>query len=242
MPPRSEANAESHEAGPLCVALDSSDPATIARIADATAPYAGLLKLGATGFAVGGQELVRVLRELRPVFLDLKLHDIPAQVEAAVGVIADVGARYVTVHASGGSEMIGAAVTAAGDSMRILAVTVLTSLDEVVLRRLGVQGSVEEQVLRLAEVALAAGAHGIVCSPHEARALRVRFGPRGQGGPLIVVPGVRLEQVADDDQKRTLTPMEALEAGADVLVVGRPITRARDPAAAARALRASLGR
>jgi orotidine-5'-phosphate decarboxylase len=96
--------------------------------------------------------------------------------------------------------------------------------------------------VRLAEVALGAGAHGLVCSPHEVAALRDRFGPVDRGGPLIVVPGVRLERVAGDDQRRTLTPREALEAGADILVVGRPITRAPDPADAARALRASLRR
>ena len=220
---------------PLCVALDSPDAPKNREVAAAVAPHAGVLKVGLTAFVAGGAALVSDIAELRPVFLDLKLHDIPAQVGGAVDSAAATGASLLTIHASGGPEMVARAVEAAAGRVTILAVTILTSLDEDDLDRIGMSGPPEKAVLRLAELALGAGAPGLVCSPHEVGHLRERFGARSEGGPLLVVPGIRPGAGADD-QKRTLGPQEALEAGADLLVVGRPITEASDPAAAARSL------
>jgi orotidine-5'-phosphate decarboxylase len=169
------------------------------------------------------------------VFVDLKLHDIPAQVSGAVSAIAAGGASYATIHASGGSDMIRAAVEAA-DGVTILSVTVLTSLDSAQLQRIGFSGNAQTTVLRLAEEALQAGSPGLVCSPLEITSLRSEFGTRETGGPLLVVPGIRSQGAARDDQRRTLSAREAVDAGADMIVVGRPITAATHPADAARGL------
>lgn len=225
---------------PLCVALDQRDPDEVARLAAAVEPYVGLYKVGLTAFISFGSYLTRSLAEQRPVFLDLKLHDIPAQVAGAVASVAGSGASLVTVHAAGGKEMISAATDAAGDEVGILAVTILTSLDDPELDAIGLRGPAEDAVLRLADIAMGSGVMGLVCSPLEVASLRDRFGPRGSGGPLLVVPGIRPEGAAAGDQRRTLTPPEALAAGADVLVVGRPITAAADPAVAAASIAASL--
>ena len=168
--------------------------------------------------------------------MDLKLHDIPAQVESAVANISEWGAALTTVHASGGVDMIKAAVAAASDHLKVVAVTVLTSLDDAALGAIGLAGSASDAVMRLAEAALGAGADGLVCSPLEVALIRERFGP----DPLLVVPGIRPADVSADDQKRTLGPRDALDAGASLLVVGRPITAASDPVQAARAIRAEL--
>jgi len=224
---------------PLCVALDSTDRARITDIAEATLGYVGMYKIGMTSFISFGSELVEELRVRLPVFLDLKLHDIPVQVEGAVRAAAEVGASYVTVHAAGGDEMIRAAVDAAG-KMKVLAVTVLTSLDDTRLARMRLPAT-RDLVERFAETALDAGADGLVCSAHELDYLRERFGPADEDGPLLVVPGIRM-LAAVDDQRRTATPAGALAAGADILVVGRPITQASDPGAAARDLLKSLER
>ena len=199
------------------------------------APHVGIFKIGLTTFISDGVGLVEELSALRPVFLDLKLHDIPMQVEGAMRAVAATRAAYTTVHAAGGIDMVRVAVEASGDTT-VLAVTVLTSLDGAALRRLGFDGDPQEAVLRLAEVAIEAGAPGLVCSPLEVAALRARFGSADEGGPLLVVPGIRPTRSGGDDQRRTLTAGEALRHGADVIVVGRPITGAEDPAAAASAL------
>ena len=201
--------------------------------------HVGVFKIGLTAFAGAGPALVAELGQHRPVFVDLKLHDIPAQVSGAVQAIAGGGASYATVHASGGNDMVRAAVDASG-SCTILAVTVLTSLDSAVLQRLGFSGNAQSIVLRLAEEALNAGAPGLVCSPLEILPIREEFGRRSDGGPLLVVPGIRSKGAARDDQRRTLSAREAVEAGADMIVVGRPITAASDPAQAARSLQEEL--
>ena len=224
---------------PICVALDFADADAIRATAAATEPHVGLYKIGLTAFAGSGPDLVSELRAHRPVFVDLKLHDIPAQVAGAVGAIKASGAGYTTVHASGGGAMIRAAVDASGD-MTVLAVTVLTSIDSAVLQRVGFSGNAQSTVLRLAEEALGAGAPGLVCSPLEIAVLRETFGARSEGGPLLVVPGIRSAGSARDDQRRTLSAREAMEAGADIIVVGRPITASDDPGEAARALREEL--
>ncbi|HEX2239910.1 MAG TPA: orotidine-5'-phosphate decarboxylase [Actinomycetota bacterium] len=223
-------------ATPLCVALDSNDRSQILKTAEATQPHAGMFKVGLTAFATLGPDLVRELRDLRPVFVDLKLHDIPAQVSGAVSAVAGSGAAMTTVHASGGAEMIAAAVAASrqADGFTVAAVTVLTSLDADALREIGLGEDPADTVGRLADVAVRAGAGALVCSPLEAEALRARFGSRAQGGPVLVVPGVRPADSRPADQRRTSTPRAAIGAGADILVVGRPITSAPDPGTAAR--------
>lgn len=224
---------------PVCVALDLPDADAIRDMAIKVEEHVGVFKIGLTAFAGAGPALVSELGARRPVFVDLKLHDIPAQVSGAVAAIAAGGASYATVHASGGSEMVRAAVDAA-EGVTILAVTVLTSLDSAQLQRVGFSGNAQSIVLRLAEDALQAGAPGLVCSPLEIDALRQEFGARAAGGPLLVVPGIRSQGAARDDQRRTLSAREATDAGADMIVVGRPITAAPDPAEAARALLAEL--
>ena len=220
----------------LIVALDvpSSREAAeaVARIGDAVSFY----KVGLELFLADGPETLRLLRgEGKRVFLDLKLHDIPRTVERAVGSCLRWGPDLLTVHAQGSSAMVEAAARAvreAGAATRILAVTVLTSLDRSDLDLLGVARPVEEQVLALGRLAVGAGAHGLVCSPREAGALRKALGPDA----LLVTPGVRPAGGALGDQKRVATPADAIRAGATHLVVGRPILAAEDPVAAAAAI------
>lgn len=228
------------EPNPICVALDFDDPERVREIAAATSEHVGVFKIGLTAYATAGPGIVRDLASQHPVFLDLKFHDIPAQVGGAVRAAAATGALYTTVHASGGSAMIAAAVDAGGHSLTVLAVTVLTSLDDHALGAIGMGGSPRDAVLRLAGLALAAGAEGLVCSPQEVGALREEFGARLDGGPFLVVPGIRARGEAQGDQRRTMSATEALDAGADLIVVGRPITAAPDPAAAAAALLAEV--
>ncbi len=223
------------QGNPLCIALDVADRDVAWKLARATAASVGWFKVGLTSFAGGGRDLVEELARIRPVFLDLKLHDIPDQVAKATAVIAAMGASLTTVHVSGGGDMVAAAVEGAAGRAGILGVTVLTSLDASAMGAIGMSGSPEEAVLRLAELALEAGATGVVCSPREVESVRARFGDRTLGGPLLVVPGVRPAGTPEGDQRRTMPPAEAIERGADI-VVGRPISSAPDPAAAARRL------
>lgn len=219
----------------LCIALDTTDRAAFKHLAKLTQHSAGVFKVGLAAFCSLGPDVVVELATQRPVFLDLKLHDIPAQVAGAAGVAQEIGATYVTVHAAGGPEMVAAAAGAA-PQCGILGVTVLTSLDQAMLARIGVPVPIEEQAVRLAEIALEGGATGLVCSPLEVAELRSRFGPLAAGGPLLVTPGIRGPEEDAGDQRRTMSAAEARAAGADIVVVGRPISAAPDPAAAARAL------
>ena len=227
---------------PICVALDTPDPDEARRLAASLAGEVGAVKVGLTSFVRGGAVLVTDLVRDDEVFLDLKLHDIPAQVGGAVDAISQLGVSLTTVHASGGRAMLQAAGRAAAQDpgLKVVAVTVLTSLDDSDLSEIGLAGQASDAVLRLAELALSCGLDGLVCSPLEVAGLRERFGAHAQGGPYLVVPGIRPEGVAGDDQRRTLTPREALDAGADLLVIGRPITAAADPAAAARLVAEAL--
>ena len=227
----------------LVVALDTADPARARALSAGLAGRAGLLKVGLELFVAAGGEAVRQARQVAPVFLDLKFHDIPNTVAGAVRSACALGPAMLTIHAGGGAAMVAAAreaAEAAGgeDRPAILAVTVLTSLDAAALSATGVAGGPSQQVLRLARLALEAGADGLVCSPHEVSRLRDAFGE----APWLVVPGVRPAGAPAGDQARVATPAEAVAAGADWIVVGRPITRAADPAAAAEAVVAELPR
>ncbi|UFN51239.1 orotidine-5'-phosphate decarboxylase [Roseomonas sp. OT10] len=227
----------------LIVALDTADPARAQAMAAGLAGRAGLLKVGLELFVAAGGEAVRQAQAVAPVFLDLKFHDIPNTVAGAVRSATALGPAMLTIHAAGGAPMVAAAreaAEAAGGDARpaILAVTVLTSLDAATLAATGVAGGTSQQVLRLARLALEAGADGLVCSPHEISRLRDAFGE----APYLVVPGVRPAGAPAGDQARVATPAEAIGAGADWIVVGRPITRAADPAAAAEAVVAELPR
>jgi orotidine-5'-phosphate decarboxylase len=217
----------------ICAALDFATWREAEPFARSIAPHVGLLKVGLELFTAEGPPAVRAAAALgKPVFLDLKLHDIPNTVEGAARSAAATGAALLTVHASGGPEMVRAAVRGAGGRVRILAVTVLTSLDGAALEKIGLAGPPEAAVVRLAKLAVEAGAGGLVCSPHEVAAVRAAVGP----GPLLVVPGVRPAGAALGDQARVATPEAAVRAGADVIVLGRPLRDAPDPAAAARAI------
>jgi orotidine-5'-phosphate decarboxylase len=221
----------------LCAALDFPTWEAAESFARAVAPEVGMLKVGLELFAAEGPFAVRAAAALgRPVFLDLKLHDIPNTVEGAARSAVASGASLLTVHASGGAEMIRAAVRGAGPLVRVLAVTVLTSLDADALDEVGIAGPPTEAVVRLARLAVGSGAVGLVCSPLEVAAVRKALG----AAPLLVVPGVRPPGAAKGDQARVATPAEAVRAGADVLVIGRPLRDARDPAAAARAIAEGL--
>ncbi len=223
----------------LIVALDTTDLARASAWAAATAAHVGLFKLGLEFFLANGAAGVRAIAG-RPVFLDLKLHDIPNTVAGGVRAVLDLRPKMLTIHASGGAAMIEAArkaaETAGADRPMILAVTVLTSLNGAALTATGVVASPADQVLRLARLALSAGADALVCSPLEVAMLRSVLGPEAK----FVVPGIRLAGSAADDQARTMTPAEAVAAGANWIVVGRPITGAADPGAAAAAIAGSF--
>jgi orotidine-5'-phosphate decarboxylase len=196
---------------------------------------AGIYKVGKQLFTAEGPALVRELSASGRVFLDLKFHDIPNTVAGAVREAAKLGVHMLTVHASGGAAMLRAAVAAAHETSpgpQVLAVTVLTSLSDQDLQEIGVSGRVQEQVLRLASLARAQGCDGVVASAREAADLRRELG----SDFAIVTPGVRPAGSPVGDQARVLTPAQAFQAGASHIVVGRPITEAADPAAAARAI------
>lgn len=228
----------------LIVALDVDEAATL-DLADSLSGVIRWVKVGMTLFYAHGPSIVSRLRDAGfAVFLDLKLHDIPHQVEGAARSVAGLGAGMLTVHASGGGEMIAAAVRGARagaaavglEPPTILAVTVLTSMDDAGLRHIGVSMPSSEQVPLLGGIAMDAGAGGVVCSPLEAADMRRLLGPDA----LVVTPGVRPAWAARGDQSRILTPAEALAAGASHLVVGRPVTGAAEPLAAARRIIAEI--
>jgi orotidine-5'-phosphate decarboxylase len=219
----------------LIVALDVSSAAAARQIVAAIGDSALTYKVGMQLYTAVGPDVVRdLLSSGRRVFLDLKYHDIPNTVAGAVKEAAQLGICMLTVHGSGGGRMLRAAVEAASNhsATMVLAVTVLTSMGEEDLSKLGVRGSVADQVMRIAALALANGCRGIVASAHEASALRTEFGDDF----AIVTPGVRPAGSGHGDQVRVVTPSEAMASGASHIVVGRPITEAADPAAEARAI------
>jgi orotidine-5'-phosphate decarboxylase len=218
----------------LIIALDVSRSAEAQKLVSAVGESASTFKVGKQLFTAEGPQVVRdLVASGRKVFLDLKFHDIPNTVAAAVKSAADLGVSMLTVHASGGTKMLKAAAEAAAASRTkptVLAVTVLTSFNDEDLQELGLPVGVADQVLRLAGIARMAGCTGIVASAHEARSLRRNLGD----GFAIVTPGVRPAGAEVGDQARVVTPAEAIEAGATHIVVGRPITGDPNPKAAAR--------
>jgi orotidine-5'-phosphate decarboxylase len=224
----------------LIVALDVSTAVAARKIVAAVGDSAQAYKVGMQLYTAEGPSIVRELvASGRSVFLDLKYHDIPNTVAAAVREAAELGVSMLTVHASGGGKMLTAATAAASSrkpGLLVLAVTVLTSLDDVELGKIGLRASVVEQVLRLTALARSNGCKGVVASAREAAALREEFG----SDLTIVTPGVRPAGSGNDDQIRVVTPAEAIAAGASHIVVGRPITEAKDPAAEARAILAQI--
>lgn len=221
---------------PIFVALDTPDLARAHALAERVRGHVGGIKLGLEFFAANGKAGVRDLAALGlPVFLDLKLHDIPNTVAKAMQALAHLEPAIVTVHAAGGRAMMEDARAAAPSATKVVAVTMLTSLDGDDLAAMGVHDGIEAQVRRLTETARAAGLDGIVCSGEEVAAAH-RDWPEG----FFVVPGVRPADGATGDQKRVVTPRQARDRGASVLVIGRPITAADDPDAAARAVAATL--
>jgi orotidine-5'-phosphate decarboxylase len=220
----------------LIVALDVSSAAAAQNIVVAVGVSALTFKVGMQLYTAEGPSVVRDLVDSgRRVFLDLKYHDIPNTVAAAVREAAGLGVSMLTIHASGGSRMIHAAVEAArtvNPALMVLGVTVLTSMDEMDLDKVGVRGHMSDQVLRLAGLALTSGCHGVVASAMEAAELREELGKHF----LIVTPGVRPAGKDHGDQSRVVTPAQAIAAGATYIVVGRPITGAANPGAEARAI------
>jgi orotidine-5'-phosphate decarboxylase len=219
----------------LIVALDVSTAAAAQKIVAAVGDSALTYKVGMQLYTAEGPKVVRdLVASGRRVFLDLKYHDIPHTVRAAVSEAAKLGVSMLTVHASGSDKMLRAAVDAAKarPGLMVLAVTVLTSMDGSDLETIGMDGTVADSVVRLAKVALATGCQGIVTSAREASTVRAELGNEF----AIVTPGVRPAGSSVGDQKRVVTPAEAIAAGASHIVVGRPITDASDPAAEARAI------
>ena len=220
----------------LIVALDVSSAVAARKIVAAVGESALIYKVGMQLYTAEGPAVVRdLIASGRRVFLDLKYHDIPNTVACAAREAAQLGVSMLTVHAAGGGKMLRAACEAASNNSPgplVLAVTVLTSLDDRDLNKIGIRGSVVDQVLRLAALALSNGCKGIVTSAHEAPALREELGQDF----VIVTPGVRPAGTGHGDQVRVVTPAEAIASGASHIVVGRPITEAADPAAEARAI------
>jgi orotidine-5'-phosphate decarboxylase len=224
---------------PIAVALDAPDLDTAARWAALVAPHVSTLKVGLELYLRYGPDAVASVRGASGVeiFLDLKLNDIPATVAGAARAVARLRPALLTVHAAAGAAAIRAAAEAAPDT-RVVAVTVLTSLCDSDLSQIGLAGPVSEAARRLAVLAVESGARGLVCSPQEVAAIRADVGD----DVLLITPGVRPAGAAVNDQARVATPEEALRSGADLLVIGRPITGAADPGAAAATIAAALRR
>ena len=208
----------------IIVALDVPSEKEALQLANDLHSEVAMFKVGLQLYTAAGPGLVGGISLLSRIFLDLKLHDIPNTVEKAVESAGTRGVAMLTIHLSGGSEMIRMATAAKGKTL-ILGVTVLTSSNEQTLRESGISEGIEEHVLRLARLGVENGIDGVVASPHEIKALRAEFGKRIK----IVVPGIRPNWATAGDQKRFMTPREAIEAGADYLVIGRPITAHKSP-------------
>jgi orotidine-5'-phosphate decarboxylase len=234
-----DASAADRRLAPVAVALDAPDIDVAAHWATLVTPHVSTVKIGLELYLRYGPMVVATVRGGSGVnvFLDLKLHDIPNTVAGAARAVSKLRPEILTVHAAGGADMIRAAVEAAPDTI-VAGVTLLTSIGDKDLAELGVDGSVSDAVRRMAALAVSAGARGLVCSPQEVAAVRAEVGE----DILLITPGIRPAGATSDDQARVATPEEALKAGADLLVIGRPITKASDPGAAAAAIAGSLRR
>ncbi len=220
----------------VAVALDTDDRDTFSRWCSLFGRRVGVLKVGPRVVLRWGRSAVEEAAGTgAEVFLDFKFHDIPSTVAGAVGAARELGVSYLTVHAGGGRRMMEAAVEAAGDEVRVLGITVLTHLAPEDLEEMDLPGRAADRVLAWASAAQQAGCAGVVCSPLELASLRRRLGPE----LLLVSPGIRFSDSAGDDQRRVATPSAALQSGADLMVIGRPLTRAADPEAALAALAAA---
>lgn len=224
---------------PLICAIDVADFNTAYHLSEQLAPDVGAVKIGLEFFCANNREAVEKIVALGvPVFLDLKLHDIPNTVASAIKAISGLGVAMTTLHALGGKEMLSRAVEAHHEECsrlnkpqaKLLAVTILTSMDDAALSEAGIATPVQDQVLRLAGMALSAGVDGLVCSPWEIELLKREFG----NDLMLVTPGIRPKAEDKGDQKRIMTPGEAIKLGADYIVVGRPITTAKNPVQAAK--------
>ena len=221
----------------LIVALDFPTKSEALALASTLSGVVSIYKIGLQLYTAEGPEIVRdVAATGAKIFLDLKLHDIPNTVAKSVAVAGELGVQMLTVHLSGGHAMLSAAAKAKPPNLLLLGVTVLTSSTPETLRETGVNFSIEEQVVRLAELGQKSGIDGLISSPHEVKTLRDRLGD----GMKLVTPGIRPSWAAPDDQKRFTTPKDALKNGADYLVIGRPITAAPDPRSAVDRLLAEI--
>ncbi len=235
----------SYPDNPIICAVDTTDIAKAGAITEAIRGHVGGLKLGLEYFTANGAAGVRKITDKRvPVFLDLKFHDIPNTVAKAIAATAGINTFMMTVHTTGGRAMLQRAIEASDEVAQltgkerplIIGVTVLTSLDQDDLSIIGMHDQLHEQVLRLADLAQSSGLDGVVCSPYEINLLRKACGDEFK----LVVPGIRPEGTSNDDQKRVMGPKEAIERGADYLVIGRPITQAKNISKAAEAIYQSL--
>ncbi|MCI5048909.1 MAG: orotidine-5'-phosphate decarboxylase [Rickettsiales bacterium] len=230
---------------PIICAVDTTDVDHAAELTSAVHEYVGGIKLGLEYFTANGAVGVRRITDLKvPVFLDLKFHDIPNTVAKAIAATAGINTFMMTVHTAGGRAMLTRAIEASNEVSQmtgkerpyIIGVTILTSLDQDDLDMIGYKDRIDDQVKRLADLAQSSGLDGVVCSPYEIELIRQTCGDEFK----LIVPGIRPEGSQKDDQKRTLSPKEAIERGADYLVIGRPITKADDYTTAAKAICSSL--
>ena len=212
---------------PIIVALDMPNLSEAVALSERLNPAFCRLKVGKELFSASGPQGVEALQKLGfEIFLDLKFHDIPTTVAKALSVVQSLGVWMTNVHASGGEHMLKASREAVDpDRMRLIGVTVLTSMNDQSLPQIGVHRPLQAHVMALAALAQACELDGVVCSAHEATALKQQFGKTFE----LITPGVRLSSVDNDDQQRTMTPVDAMDAGSDYLVIGRPITRAKNP-------------
>ncbi len=224
----------------VIVAMDFDNQQSALQLAEQLDPSQCRLKVGKELFTVAGPQLVKALVERNfDVFLDLKFHDIPNTTAKAVGAAADLGVWMTNVHACGGSRMMEAAqhsLQQSGSEMLLIAVTVLTSMEQSDLQQIGIQRDPQEQVLHLAQLAKNAGLQGVVCSAQEASSLKAQLGEEFK----LVTPGIRLADSAADDQRRIVSPVDAIALGSDYLVIGRPITQSADPLATLNQINQSL--
>ncbi len=222
---------------PIILALDADDKSVAENIFNQTKDDIGLVKLGLEFFYNFGVEEVKKYIEEKAVFLDLKLHDIPNTVSSALKPVARLGVEMTTIHLLGGSKMVSESkktLVGEGSKTKLLGVTILTS--HAGISEIGIDNKIESEVLKLAELGIKNGVDGLVCSPHEIKLIRKEFGNK----PILVVPGIRMEDDVKGDQSRVATPKQALSDGANYLVIGRPITKSHSPKEAAQKILESI--